>query len=305
MGAALSLNKKAVLHEYQSLWNLKHRENTKTFHCKCCYQVGQHVTRDITEQTPPTSCESVAAYLQKCAYVGKRRIKSKIEPAPSGKNYFFTNDTEKKGLANFILAENTQNIAKPKTEKSKSLHSNPYEISNILTEPKSPQTKGKLCPPSFTVANEALRCIANFVKSRNKNISRLKQADVVLWLRGVDRALLLQGWQDQAFLTPSNLVFLYMLLKETFTNKVLNILQLRAEILTCLYLAYTYNGAEISYPLKPFLVDGDRKAFWDRCMAIISELSDKMLKINREPKYFTEMLGELKCFSCFVERRDG
>lgn len=303
MGAALSLNKKVLLHEY-SLWSLKHRESTKSFRCKCCYHVSENMARGIREQTPPTSCESVAAYLQKCAHAGKRRIKSKIEPAPTRKTYFFTNATEKKGVNNLILTENTQNIAKLKTDESKPHHSH-QEISNGLQLKPRPAKEKMQYTDSFTVANEALRCIGNFVKSRCKNLSRLKQADVMLWMRGVDRALLLQGWQDQAFLTPPNLVFLYMLLKETFTGKVFSILQLRAEILTCLYLAYTYNGAEISYPLKPFLIDGDRQAFWDRCMAIINNLSEKMLRINREPRYFSELLVELKCYSSFVDRRDG
>lgn len=284
------------------MWNLKHRENSKSFHCKCCYQVSENATKDNRQQTPPTSCESVAAYLQKCAYVGKRKIKSKIEPAPSRKNHSFTNDAEKKGPVNIVLTQNAHNIANSKTEESKPRHSN-QAVSNGL-QFKSQPAKGKLSTPFFT-ANEALRCIGNFVKSRCKNLSRLKPYDVILWMRGVDRALLLQGWQDQAFLTPPNLVFLFMLLKETFTGKVFSILQLRAEILTCLYMAYTYNGAEISYPLKPFLIDGDRQAFWDRCMLITNNLSEKMLKINRDPRYFSELLVELKCFSSSVDRRDG
>ena len=35
------------------------------------------------------------------------------------------------------------------------------------------------------------------------------------WFRGVDRSLLLQGWQDQAFITPANLVFVYLLCRES------------------------------------------------------------------------------------------
>ena len=302
MGATLSLNRKDLLHGY-SVWNLKHRENSKSFHCKCCYQVSENSTRDNRQQTPPTSCESVAAYLQKCAYVGKRKIKSKIEPVPSRKNLYFTNDAEKKGPVNTVLTQNTHNIANSKTEDSKARHSIQIVSNGLQCKPQP--TKGKSSTPSFTVANEALRYIGNFVKSRCKNLSRLKPSDVVLWMRGVDRALLLQGWQDQAFLTPPNLVFLYMLLKETLTGKVFSILQLRAEILTCLYMAYTYNGAEISYPLKPFLIDGDRQAFWDRCMLITNNLSGKMLKINRDSRYFSDLLVELKCFSSSVDRRDG
>jgi len=39
---------------------------------------------------------------------------------------------------------------------------------------------------------------------------------------------------------------------------------LHSYVLTCLYLSYSYMGNEISYPLKPFLVDDNREKFWDR-----------------------------------------
>jgi len=69
--------------------------------------------------------------------------------------------------------------------------------------------------------------------------------------------------------------------------------ELQAVVLTCLYLSYAYMGNEISYPLKPFLVDttshnasttsagtqlarngdvrcGDaRDQFWARCVRVL------------------------------------
>ena len=45
-------------------------------------------------------------------------------------------------------------------------------------------------------------------------------------------------------------------------------------------------GNEISYPLKPFLVETDKERFWDRCVTIINKLSDPMLRINSEPTFF-------------------
>lgn len=54
-------------------------------------------------------------------------------------------------------------------------------------------------------------------------------------------------------------------------------------------------GNEISYPLKPFLIEGEnRDLFWDRCLFIINKLSSKMLKINSEPSFFTQIFTELK-----------
>jgi len=71
--------------------------------------------------------------------------------------------------------------------------------------------------------------------------------------------------------------------------------ELQAVTLTCLYLSYSYMGNEISYPLKPFLVESDSKErFWDRCLLIINLLSEKMLRINSQPSFFTEVFTELK-----------
>jgi len=53
-------------------------------------------------------------------------------------------------------------------------------------------------------------------------------------------------------------------------------------------------GNEISYPLKPFLVDDNREKFWDRCILIVNHMSRDMLRINSEPAFFTEVFSELK-----------
>ena len=286
MGATLSINRKDLLHEY-SIWNPKARENAKSFHCKCCYHVKEN-------KAPQTTCDSVAAYLHKCANVGKKKMKSRIEPVrPTAK----VNEAEAQKNDAIVLAHNRELRLLVNSTDSKKNVNKAIEIP--LAKPKPPPIS------SFTITSDALRCLGNFVRFHCKNLTRFRSSEVILWLRGVDRALLLQGWQDQGFLTPPNLVFLFMLLKETLPDKILNSAQLRAEILTCLYMAYTYNGPEISYPLKPFLVDGDRRAFWDRCMYITNNLSAKMLQMNREPKFFGELLVELKCYGSLIDRRDG
>jgi len=40
----------------------------------------------------------------------------------------------------------------------------------------------------------------------------------VAWLRTVDRSLLLQGWQDTAFINPANVVFVFMLVRAELTG---------------------------------------------------------------------------------------
>lgn len=155
-------------------------------------------------------------------------------------------------------------------------------------------TKG---PPRKTVlqasTSELLRCLGEFLCRRCWRCG-VRPAEPVLWLRSVDRSLLLQGWQDVAFISPANVVFLYLLLRELVSDEIVEEKELQSVLLTCLYLSYAYMGSEISYPLKPFLVDDSREQFWDRCLLIVDLLSDKMLRINSEPAFFTEIFTELK-----------
>lgn len=296
MGASLSVNRKSIFRDCGGFWNLKTREQAKSFYCKCCYNVSDGNGKE-KKVSGLTSCDSLTAYLQKCASVGKKKMKSKIEPAPSKK----PKDVEVKEKNEEARLESVNKEIIPTKTKIEETENSSRTQNKPLIPPKPQQRPSS---STFTLSSDALRCIGNFVKSHCKNLSRLRASEVVLWLRGVDRALLIQGWQDQAFLTPPNLVFLFMLLKETLQEKFTSITQLRAEVLTCLYMAYTYSGPEISYPLKPFLVDGDREAFWDRCMNMINNLSDKMLQTNRDPRYFGELLVDLKRYNS-VDRRDG
>lgn len=286
------------------MWNNKARESAKSFHCKCCYHVNcsSDVRVGKENKTPQTTCDAVAAYIHKCANVGKKKMKSKIEPATGKTKPKENENTLKSQTAPAAVSVEQQNAKLPimpiSTNSKQVVSAGEVAVAVAPVKPKVPTA-------SFMVSSDALKCVGNFVRCHCKNLTRFRASEVVLWLRGVDRALLLQGWQDQAFLTPPNLVFLFMLLKESLSDKIPNPAQLRAEILTCLYMAYTYNGPEISYPLKPFLIDGDRRAFWDRCMFITNNLSEKMLQMNREPKYFGELLVELKNYGNVVDRRDG
>lgn len=70
--------------------------------------------------------------------------------------------------------------------------------------------------------------------------------------------------QDVAFINPANVVFVYMLVRELVDGEETKESELQASVLTCLYLSYSYMGNEISYPLKPFLVEDSKDKFWDR-----------------------------------------
>lgn len=145
--------------------------------------------------------------------------------------------------------------------------------------------------------SELLKCLGEFLCYRCHRLQGFDPADAVMWLRTVDRCLLLQGWQDIAFINPANVVFVYMLVRELVKEDIVSEHELQATVLTCLYLSYSYMGNEISYPLKPFLVEEDRDKFWDRCLLIINTMSSNMLRINSDPSYFTEVFTELKSYN--------
>ncbi|KAM4692401.1 cyclin-dependent kinase 5 activator 1 [Rhinophrynus dorsalis] len=184
-------------------------------------------------------------------------------------------------------------------------------LSSFSQESKDPDTKGAVSPdikraehqqapasPKRVVVqastSELLRCLGEFLCRRCYKLKHLSPTEPVLWLRSVDRSLLLQGWQDQGFITPANVVFLYMLCRDVISSELTSEQELQAALLTCVYLSYSYMGNEISYPLKPFLVESSKEAFWDRCLSVIGTMSPKMLRINADPQYFTQIFADLK-----------
>ncbi|XP_043931152.1 cyclin-dependent kinase 5 activator 1-like [Protopterus annectens] len=141
---------------------------------------------------------------------------------------------------------------------------------------------------------ELLRCLGEFICRRCYKLKDLSPNEPILWFRNVDRSLLLQGWQDQGFITPANLVFVYMLCREAIKDDINSESELQAAFLTSLYLAYSYMGNEISYPLKPFLVETNKEIFWERSLKVIDKMSAKMLQINADPHFFTQVFQDLK-----------
>lgn len=167
----------------------------------------------------------------------------------------------------------------------------------LVSVRKQPSSLSLVSPSRVIVqasTGELLRCLGEFVCKRCFRLKDLSANDVILWFRNVDRTLLLQGWQDQGFITPANLVFVYLLCRETMTDCIDSQRELQGTFLTCLYLAYSYVGNEISYPLKPFMVETNKDVFWERSLDVIDKLSGKMLQINVDPHFFTEVFRDLK-----------
>ncbi|XP_055387295.1 cyclin-dependent kinase 5 activator 2 [Condylostylus longicornis] len=168
----------------------------------------------------------------------------------------------------------------------------PIPLQNTIAQPQHNHGPRKTVIQAST--SELLKCLGMFLHDRCKKLRDFQAGDAVMWLRAVDRSLLLQGWQDVAFINPANVVFVYMLVRELVDGDETKESELQAAVLTCLYLSYSYMGNEISYPLKPFLVEDSKEKFWDRCLLIVNRLSGNMLRINAEPGFFTEVFTELK-----------
>lgn len=143
--------------------------------------------------------------------------------------------------------------------------------------------------------SELMKCLSDFLAAKCIRLENFQSQQAINWLRGVDRTLLVQGWQEIAFINPANVVFLYMLLRELIDEEIEDEHELQAIVMTSLYLSYSYMGNEISYPLQPFLCERDtHEHFWDRTLKIINMLSSNMLRLNAEPSYFAEVFSELK-----------
>lgn len=177
----------------------------------------------------------------------------------------------------------------------------PIGTNNNLAKPEVKPAAKKTVIQAST--SELLKCLGNFLYKRCYKLRDFQPGDCIMWLRTVDRSLLLQGWQDIAFINPANVVFVYLLVRDCVDHNIVKETELQAVVLACLYLSYSYMGNEISYPLKPFLVETDKERFWDRCVGIINKLSGSMLRINAEPSFFTEVFTELKAVGVHTEFR--
>jgi len=188
-----------------------------------------------------------------------------------------------------------------------------YNLKSVPEEPPVPvrttsfKRIEKPTSPRRTViqasTSELLKCLGEFLKRKCKRLKRFESSDAIIWLRSVDRSLLLQGWQDIAFINPANVVFIFLLVRDLPCHEMTREIDLMAYVLTCLYLSYSYMGNEISYPLKPFLVEQDKDAFWDRCLVIVNSHSTNMLRLNRDPGFFTDVFSELKTYSPCLQYR--
>ncbi|KAK2582368.1 hypothetical protein KPH14_004699 [Odynerus spinipes] len=204
-------------------------------------------------------------------------------------------------LDNIPIVDKNKNIQTPQTKApaSNNNHNTHNPTCEKLVQKPLPPGPRKTVIQAST--SELLKCLGVFLHRKCTRLRDFQAGDAIMWLRKVDRSLLLLGWQDVAFINPANVVFVYMLVRELVDGEEASERELQATVLTCLYLSYSYMGNEISYPLKPFLVEDSKDKFWDRCLLIVNRLSSEMLRINSEPGFFTEIFAELK--ACGADER--
>lgn len=194
-----------------------------------------------------------------------------------------------------LLMVNNHELDTPTADKQ--VVASPCEAANV-----EPAQRQRIVLQAST--SELMECLSDFLLVRCSKLRNFQPGVAITWLRNVDRTLLVQGWQEIAFINPANVVFLYMLLRELVDENVNSEHELQAIVMTSLYLSYSYMGNEISYPLQPFLCEQDsRSDFWDRVLHIINLMSSYMLKLNADPSFFAEVFSELKNyqFACVKE----
>ena len=146
---------------------------------------------------------------------------------------------------------------------------------------------------------DLLQNLGIFVQKHCTHLHTVPSAtEIAMWVRCADRALQLNGWTINSFLLESHVVFTYMLLSRAFEQFVLRTLaDVKELVLMCLYISYTYNANEISYPLRPFLVKQDKVSFWDKCTSLSLASSSDMLRLNRDHSHYVDTLTSLKSIS--------
>lgn len=145
--------------------------------------------------------------------------------------------------------------------------------------------------------SDLLHNLGAYVQSNCRHLHNVPTPnEVAMWVRCADRALQLNGWTINSFLLESHIVFSYMLISSAikYGYELYTLTDVKELVLMCLYISYTYNANEISYPLRPFLVKQDRAAFWDKCTSVSLSTSSNMLRLNRDRSYYNDVLSSLK-----------
>lgn len=209
--------------------------------------------------------------------------------------------------------------------------------SNFQHSTKEGQRRDKYSLLQTTSTKELLHCLSIFILQHCDNLcdshatsSPLYPEEITTWIRDIDRVLIQQGWTDVPFLSPANVVFLFVMVKDFLDSGITCSRELHSLVMVCLYLSYGYMGNEISYPLKPFLnaeilysmvhendpqrfrnistsdamssrnpkvINRFRDTFWDTCVRVLKCKSKDMLQLNADAIFFTQSIAELRSYA--------
>jgi hypothetical protein len=155
---------------------------------------------------------------------------------------------------NQSLISTTTPHSSTSTSTSTSLNSSIEKEKGLLKKPQAPiNNNNKLGPNKIVVqasTTDLLRCFSMFINRKCSNLTKpmiqqqhsminshhyhhppppphllqnmkslnnykFDSRETIAWLRSADRSLLLQGWQDVPFMNPVNVVFVYMIVRDT------------------------------------------------------------------------------------------
>ena len=146
-----------------------------------------------------------------------------------------------------------------------------------------------------------LQCLGAYVRLHCADVPMKPSVhDIASWVNCSDKALKLNGWTVNCFLLESHVVFTFMLLERALSKYTCRTLaDIKELVLMCLYISYTYNANEISYPLRPFLVKQDRASFWSKCIELSLSSSSDMLRLNQDNDFYALKRSTLKSVGRF------
>ncbi|OAF70517.1 hypothetical protein A3Q56_01730 [Intoshia linei] len=142
------------------------------------------------------------------------------------------------------------------------------------------------------------------------------------WIYKIDTNLSNLGWQDDSFIWPPNIIFLFMLLRDQLNkpisgfrrsdcgiNEMSNVdivdgtvkyNYLKYLVHVVMFISYSYQGAEISYPSNIFhqnITDKSETAkFWAMSVDIYKSSSKFMLLINKSSSFLYSTIQDLLAF---------
>ena len=207
---------------------------------------------------------------------------------------------DKEKMSSTVSNRDQPQEATPQPEKQPEQQLTKKEQLILETKPATKATAEQLrrTEKRWTLA-DLLHCLGTYVHHECKGLLTGPTApEVAMLVRCTDKALRLNGWTVNSFLLESHVVFTFMLLQKAFEKfEVRTLADAKELVLMALYISYTYNAIEISYPLRPFLVKQDRVSFWSKCTELSLHSSSEMLRINRDNIYYTELVHQLKQYS--------